>query len=335
MSKEKTPTPSKDQVESLLKTLTFLDAIGAGDPTHDDALAKSDLSVTTTKTITQSVASSHNESSQSPPPAKSAPTADINVKPQAVAFAKPKTSPVNTDHMHAVHLKVQDLNQGLNKITGAPLRKQSEVVQEAMSAAAKANNLEELKAIIAKFEGCPLKVTASNTVFADGNPDADVMLIGEAPGADEDRLGLPFVGRSGQLLDKMMAAIGMNRQDHYYISNIIPWRPPGNRPPTPEETAICLPFIRRHIQLKQPKYLICVGGTAAKALLQTKDSMGKLRGKWFDYDAFSTDEKELNGQSLRIPTTVLFHPSYLLRSPGQKRLAWVDLQKIQKFFLAS
>jgi DNA polymerase len=181
--------------------------------------------------------------------------------------------------------------------------------------------LSDLKAKIEAFEGCPLKLTAMNTVFADGNPHASVMLVGEAPGADEDRQGLPFVGVSGQLLDKMFKTIGLDRTT-FYISNILPWRPPGNRTPTTAEISVCVPFIQRHIELIKPKILIFVGGTAVKALLRRAEGIVKLRGQLFEYQS--------PGLKDPIPSLAMYHPAYLLRSPGQKREAWKDLLLIKK-----
>ena len=187
----------------------------------------------------------------------------------------------------------------------------------------KAATLEELRALMEAFDGCELKQTATHTVFGMGNARSpDVMCVGEAPGADEDRQGLPFVGVSGQLLDKMLAAIGLTRQKNVYISNIIPWRPPGNRQPSPLETSLCLPFIQRHIALVKPRFLVLLGGTAAKTLLETKEGIMTLRTRWHSYTC--------PGLEAPIPTCVLFHPAYLLRSPGQKRLAWLDLLKLQE-----
>ena len=179
-----------------------------------------------------------------------------------------------------------------------------------------AQSLAELRQIMQSFEGCALKKTARNLVFGDGNPKAEVMLIGEAPGADEDQAGLPFVGRSGKLLDKMMATIGLDRTT-FYISNIIPWRPPGNRPPTTSETAICLPFIDHHIALVNPKIIVLVGGTAAKSLLGSTDGITNLRGKFAPYHSLSASQD--------FETFAIYHPAYLLRSPGQKRRAWHDM----------
>ncbi len=186
---------------------------------------------------------------------------------------------------------------------------------------AQAKTLSELRAHIEAFNGCALKETALSTVFSDGNPKSAVMLIGEAPGADEDRLGKPFVGRSGQLLDKILAAINLSR-DNVYISNIIPWRPPGNRAPTPQESAMCLPMIEKHIALVKPKVLMLLGSTAAKTLLKTSEGITRLRGK-----THMCRNQHLEAALPVIPT---FHPAYLLRSPGQKREAWQDFLMLQK-----
>ncbi|MFC3226529.1 uracil-DNA glycosylase family protein, partial [Marinibaculum pumilum] len=192
-------------------------------------------------------------------------------------------------------------------------------VAEGMRLAQAAGNLEELRAALDSFEGCGLKRTASNTVFADGNPAAELMLVGEAPGRDEDIQGLPFVGQSGRLLDRMLAAIGRDR-DSCYISNILPWRPPGNRQPSQEEIVACLPFIRRHIELVQPKALVLLGGTAAKTLLERTEGITRLRGRWFP----------LQAGSHRVEALAAFHPAYLLRQPSQKREAWRDFLALKR-----
>jgi DNA polymerase len=179
--------------------------------------------------------------------------------------------------------------------------------------------LEVLRALLDNFEGCALKFTASRLVFADGNPQARLMFVGEAPGRDEDIEGLPFVGRSGQLLNRMIAAIGLKRSD-VYIANVIPWRPPGNRTPTPQETQICLPFIQRQIELVNPDVLVTLGNPSTQTLLPTREGIMKTRGKWFDYDTGT--------RTIRAMAT--FHPAYLLRSPSYKRMAWLDLRAIAK-----
>lgn len=191
--------------------------------------------------------------------------------------------------------------------------------EAARAVANAATTLDELRAALETFEGCALKKTASQLVFADGNPDARLMLIGEAPGREEDLQGLPFVGRSGQLLDRMLAAIGLDRTSAY-IANTVPWRPPGNRTPTPLETAACRPFIDRQIDLVAPDVLVCLGGAAAKEILATTDGILRLRGRW--------RAATINGREVRTMATL--HPAYLLRQPGQKRLAWRDLLAIRE-----
>lgn len=185
-----------------------------------------------------------------------------------------------------------------------------------------ATSVAELKAMVEAFDGCGLKQFASKTVFADGNPAARVMFVGEAPGADEDRQGLPFVGVSGQLLDRMLASIGLTRAENAYISNVVFWRPPGNRAPTDEEIALCLPFVRRHIELVNPAVLVLVGGLSCKTLLNTTMGITRVRGRWQDYQS--------PGLAAPIPAMPLFHPAYLLRSPQQKRATWRDLLTIRE-----
>jgi uracil-DNA glycosylase len=192
-------------------------------------------------------------------------------------------------------------------------------VMAAREAAKGAASLEELRAILERFEGCALRNTASRLVFADGNPQARVMFVGEAPGRDEDIEGLPFVGRSGKLLDRMLAAVGLDRTS-VYIANIVPWRPPGNRTPTPQESAICLPFIARQIELCNPDLLVTMGQPATQTLLETKDGITRTRGRSL---AYRSGTREIRA----IPT---FHPAYLLRQPLQKRLAWRDFLAIKK-----
>ena len=169
----------------------------------------------------------------------------------------------------------------------------------AREAAGNATTLDELRALLAAFEGCTLRATATQLVFADGNPQSRVMFIGEAPGYDEDIVGRPFVGRSGKLLDRMLAAIGLDRTSAY-IANVVPWRPPGNRTPTPQETAICLPFIRRQIELANPDFLVCLGGPAMQTLLGVKDGITRSRGRWFSYDSGRREIRAL----------ATFHPAF-------------------------
>ncbi|MDA1355610.1 MAG: uracil-DNA glycosylase [Proteobacteria bacterium] len=187
--------------------------------------------------------------------------------------------------------------------------------------AAACRTLSELRAGIAAFDGCALKRTATNTVIGDGNESAGLMVIGEAPGAEEDRQGVPFVGPAGQLLDRMLAAIGLDRST-VYISNILPWRPPGNRSPTAEEIALCQPFIERQIALVQPQILVLVGGISAKALLDKREGITRLRGTWREITPA--------GMTQPIPTMATFHPAYVLRQPSAKREVWRDLLAIQK-----
>jgi uracil-DNA glycosylase len=197
-------------------------------------------------------------------------------------------------------------------------------VQSAREAARTAPTLEALRALMEAFDGCALKHTATKLVFADGNPQARVMFVGEAPGRDEDIEGLPFVGRSGKLLDRMIAAIGLDRSS-VYIANVIPWRPPGNRTPTPQETQICLPFIRRQIELVNPDVLVTLGNPSTQTLLSTRDGIMRTRGRWFDYDTGTRTIRAL-------PT---FHPAYLLRSPSYKRMSWQDLRALAKALASS
>ena len=187
-----------------------------------------------------------------------------------------------------------------------------------------ASSIDELHAELDAFEGCSLKHTAMNMVFAGGNPKAKIMLIGEAPGADEDRQGTPFVGVSGQLLNHMLASIGLDR-DSVYISNILFWRPPGNRSPTDAEIAACLPFAEQHIALAAPQILLLLGGVATKTLLRTREGITRLRGRWTNYTP-QLGQKETQP----IKCMPLFHPAYLLRQPGAKRQAWGDLLLVKQ-----
>lgn len=194
-----------------------------------------------------------------------------------------------------------------------------DAVMTARALAKSAPDLETLEKLLGEFDGCALKATASRLVFADGTPGARVMIIGEAPGREEDETGRPFVGRAGHLLDKMLRAIGLDRTKAY-IANIVPWRPPGNRTPTPQEIAICLPFIQRQIALCAPDVLITMGAPATQNLLSQKDGILRLRGRWFEYKCAERT----------IPALATLHPAYLLRQPGQKSLAWRDLRALKK-----
>jgi DNA polymerase len=207
--------------------------------------------------------------------------------------------------------------------TAAPTS-QPTIPAEAQAARARelarsATSLEELRTLLEGFDGCNLKFTAKQMVFADGNPQAPIMFIGEAPGRDEDLEGRPFVGRSGQLLDRMLAAIGLDR-DSAYIANVIPWRPPGNRDPSPLETEICRPFIERQIELAAPKVLVTLGNPSAKVILQAKEGIMRIRGSW---------KVHTTPSGMEIPAMPTLHPAYLLRNPAHKKLAWRDFLEVK------
>jgi uracil-DNA glycosylase family 4 len=202
---------------------------------------------------------------------------------------------------------------------------QSSGANDSTAMAAECSTLAEIEQALMRFDACPLKKTATNLCFADGNPEAQVMLIGEAPGRDEDIQGKPFVGRSGQLLDRMLAAIGLSRhgrtpEESVYISNVIFWRPPGNRTPPDQETLMCLPFVRRAIEIKRPRFLVCLGATPTQRLIGKSEGILKLRGRWFDFSS--------GGDT--IPLLATLHPAYLLRQPAQKRLAWRDFLSLKQ-----
>ena len=181
-----------------------------------------------------------------------------------------------------------------------------------------ATDLEALRSALADFDGCALKRTATQLAFADGVPGSRVMFVGEAPGAEEDRLGRPFVGRAGQLLDRMLGAVGLDRQT-VYVANVVPWRPPGNRTPTPQETQICLPFIKRQIDLADPEFLVCLGGSAVRTLLGVQTGITRARGSWFAYP-------RQDGREIRA--FAMLHPAFLLRQPAHKRYAWADMRAL-------
>ncbi|HVZ92300.1 MAG TPA: uracil-DNA glycosylase [Rhizomicrobium sp.] len=195
----------------------------------------------------------------------------------------------------------------------------SDAIGIAIESARAANSLAELKAALEAFEGCALKRSAANTVFADGDPGCGIMLIGESPGRDEDRQGLPFVGRAGQLLDKMLAAIGLDRSK-VYITNVLNWRPPQNRDPSPEEAAMCLPFLRRHIELVDPEIIAVLGSVPLRHVMGNSDGILKTRGRWLEYS--------VSGRMRPVMPTL--HPAYLLRQPSHKKLAWRDLQAFER-----
>ncbi|MAH84745.1 MAG: hypothetical protein CBB68_10485 [Rhodospirillaceae bacterium TMED8] len=217
--------------------------------------------------------------------------------------------PSPSDHTHEVLASPKTLP-----------RSSDQPKKSAIELAATANTLSALRRSLESFEGCTLMKTATNLVFADGQIGSKILFIGEAPGAEEDREGVPFVGPSGRLLDKMLASIELRRSD-VMISNLVFWRPPGNRTPTQQEAAICMPFVERLIELVSPQILVPLGGPAAKSLLGQTQGIGRLRGKWYNFETSRTPYP--------IPSTPIFHPAYLLRTPMQKRTAWSDLRLIR------
>lgn len=209
----------------------------------------------------------------------------------------------------------------------APRLEAADAVNEtARDLAGNCNNLAALEAALGAFDGCALKTTATNLVFGTGAEKADVMLVGEAPGRDEDRDGKPFVGASGQLLDAMLEFLDLGRETNVYITNILPWRPPGNRQPTGAEIAACLPFLERHIALVAPRILVFLGGTSAKTLLNRTEGITRLRGQWNEYASPALEAANLSP----IPAMATLHPAYLLRQPAQKRAAWLDLIAVRE-----
>lgn len=222
---------------------------------------------------------------------------------------------------HANAPKFYGANSGDHSST--PLPNITTALQQARELADKATNLEELKKSLMAFEGCSLKKLANNTVFADGNPNSSIMLIGEAPGSTEDAQGIPFCGESGQLLDKILASINISRKHNAYITNTVFWRPPANRQPTLDEIDICRPFVEKHIALIKPKLIILVGNVAATSLLGKNAGVTKIRQEYYWYtNPYLIDP---------IQTTAIFHPAYLLRQPLQKKTTWYDLLRIQEF----
>lgn len=215
----------------------------------------------------------------------------------------------------------------------APLLGTAEAVIKARELADKAQSREELREALQNFDGLTIKKSATNLVFADGNPGARIILIGEAPGADEDRQGKPFVGTSGQLLDKILVTIGLSRtskapEESVYITNILNWRPPGNRTPNDGEIEVSLPFIEKHIALINPDILVLCGATAARGLLRDRRNISKLRGQWHAYRPRSLDDSNISEKD--IPALVVYHPAYLLQNPMQKRAMWHDMLKLQQ-----
>ena len=224
--------------------------------------------------------------------------------------------PIKESQSSSVSKNVADVRPAITELAQATVV----ACQNARQICAKVDNLDELRTLVENFDGCSLKMTANKTVFGYGNPTADLLLIGEAPGADEDRSGIPFVGRSGHLLDKMLSSLGLKRES-CFVTNVLPWRPPGNRTPTEGEIAVCLPFLKRQIDLVKPKVIMILGGSAANALLDNGEPISRLRGKWLEY--------KLSDGTV-IPVLASFHPAYLLRNTGQKAKAWSDMLRLKQ-----
>lgn len=241
-------------------------------------------------------------------------------KKAAAEAAAVAPKPVDSDNARPPQKKAQTTTPA------TPLVAQDEVAASARSLAESAADLAALREALAAFDGCALKTTATNLVFGTGQTPADVMLIGEAPGRDEDREGVPFVGVSGKLLDVMLGYVNLSRDENVYITNILPWRPPGNRQPTDAEIAACLPFLARHIALVAPRILVFLGGTAAKTLLGRREGITRLRGQWYEYSSPTLESAGL----APIPAMATLHPAYLLRQPAQKRASWKDLLSVRQ-----
>jgi DNA polymerase len=298
MSEPRDPTQEAEERRALLEALRWQLDMGADEALEEEAPDHYAVSEAQHRDkVTRANLANAAQPRSTPPSPASSPTASPTSSPASIPGAPAVFEP-----------------------TPGKLQSNKAALTAAREAAAAAKDLAALRAAVEAFEGCALKKTAMNCVFSDGNPDADLMILGEAPGANEDRQGLPFVGEAGQLLDRMLAAIGRDRSSAY-ISNVLFWRPPGNRTPTPEEVASCLPFVEKHIALAKPKALLLVGGSSAGALLNLGLGVMKLRGKWYPYaNAFLESP---------LPALVTLHPAYLLRQPGQKRLAWRDLLEVK------
>lgn len=248
----------------------------------------------------------------------------ISLKTSAMqSFIKPESSisqAISTLAKKSQQITPMDFS---NQSSGSKFQSLNDIITQAKTLAQSAQNLAELRQAIENFDGCNLKKMATNTVFADGNPNSKVMLIGEAPGNNEDLQGIPFCGDSGKLLDEMFRSINLTRAENFYITNVIFWRPPGNRRPTDEELAICRPFVERHIQLINPRVLVLVGATSMAAVLHINEAISKIRGKFMDFTP--------NFLPQPIKTFAIFHPSYLLRQPTKKKIAWLDMLKLEEF----
>ncbi|WP_208437548.1 uracil-DNA glycosylase [Bartonella taylorii] len=233
---------------------------------------------------------------------------------QSASLEKKSIQTVNISHNQQISPTIKSPNRPLptpNIIQGEP---------SAIESVKSVNTLDELKSALLAFNGCSLKLTAKNTCFSDGTAGSPLMLIGEAPGREEDIQGIPFVGKAGRLLNKILASIGLTR-NNVYIANTIPWRPPGNRTPTPREVALCRPFIERQIHLAKPRILIALGGVATQFLTGAQNGIIRSRGKWLTYEG---------EDNIKIPVMPTFHPAYLLRTPSQKKLTWIDFLEVKK-----
>ena len=244
---------------------------------------------------------------------------DVAVDRFVTSPPPPRKAPSRTARTRPRERSGTDAPSGRTRTPPAAPESPHVSLERARDLANEASSLDELLNAIRAFDGCPLKRTATTTCICDGNPDSGIMVIGEAPGAEEDRKGKPFVGPAGWLLDRMLATIGLDRSS-VYITNTLYWRPPGNRTPTPEEIAVCLPFLERQVELIRPKILVFAGGTAVKAMFSTSEGITRLRGRWF--------RRELpDGEA--VPAIAMFHPAYLLRQPARKRESWHDLLTIR------
>ncbi|MCR9139059.1 MAG: uracil-DNA glycosylase [Alphaproteobacteria bacterium] len=245
---------------------------------------------------------------------------DAKSRPRSAGPAQPVQQTGHNDALHPGSVRSQAAEPSQPSHSQRPATVPDETaVESAREAAGAAGSIDALREALASFNECNLRFGAKSTVFADGNPEADIMFIGEAPGRDEDRQGLPFVGRAGQLLDRMLQAIGLDRTSSY-ITNIIPWRPPGNRTPTPLEIELCRPFVEQHVRLVNPKILVFMGNVPTKTLLETNRGILSIRGTWSTYHSKSDTD---------IPAMPTLHPAYLLRNPVQKRLSWQDFLNVR------
>lgn len=243
-------------------------------------------------------------------------------------LAEEKKSPAVQSFVKPVFSTFEAISNLAKKSQSAPIIEEkyqslNEIIERAKKAAAAAKDLAALRKAVENFDGCNLKKMATNTVFSDGTSNSKIMVIGEAPGNHEDLQGIPFCGDSGKVLDDMFRAINMTRKDNFYITNVIFWRPPGNRRPTDEELAICRPFVERHIQLLDPEVLVLVGATSMSAVLGIHDPVSQIRGKFMDFSPKFLSRK--------IKTFTIFHPSYLMRQPAKKKIAWQDMLALEKF----